>query len=55
MTFADLPRGERLFLDANPMVYHFGSYPPLGAGMQAFVPAHREPGIDSLYFDPCSE
>lgn len=27
MTFADLAPGERLFLDANPLVYHFGSHP----------------------------
>jgi hypothetical protein len=27
MTFADLAGGERLFLDANPLVYHFGSHP----------------------------
>jgi predicted nucleic acid-binding protein len=31
MTFADLPGGERLFLDANPLVYHFGSHPVLGS------------------------
>ena len=30
MTFADLSGGERLFLDANLMVYHFGSHPLLG-------------------------
>lgn len=30
MTFADLSRGERLFLDANVMVYHFGPHPTLG-------------------------
>jgi predicted nucleic acid-binding protein len=30
MTFADLSRGERLFLDANPLVYHFGSHSLLG-------------------------
>jgi predicted nucleic acid-binding protein len=30
MTFADLSGGERLFLDANPLVYYFGSHPLLG-------------------------
>jgi hypothetical protein len=30
MTFADLPSGERLFLDANPPVYHFGAHHVLG-------------------------
>ncbi len=30
MTFADLLGGERLFLDANPMIYHFGGHPVLG-------------------------
>jgi predicted nucleic acid-binding protein len=30
MTFTDLSGGERLFLDANPLVYHFGSQSVLG-------------------------
>ena len=30
MTFADFYGGERLFLDANPMVYHFVAHPVLG-------------------------
>jgi predicted nucleic acid-binding protein len=29
MIFADLSSGERLFLDANPLVYHFSGHPLL--------------------------
>ncbi len=31
MTFDDIPLGASLFLDANPLVYHFASDPDLGA------------------------
>jgi len=27
MTFADLVGGESIFLDANPLVYHFAPHP----------------------------
>ena len=30
MIFADLPNGAAVFLDANPLVYHFGPHPLLG-------------------------
>jgi hypothetical protein len=30
MTFADLAAGEKVFLDANPLVYHFAADPNLG-------------------------
>jgi predicted nucleic acid-binding protein len=30
MTFADLPRGESVFLDANILIYHFQPHPLLG-------------------------
>ena len=30
MTFADVSAGESLFLDANPLVYHFAPDPLLG-------------------------
>jgi predicted nucleic acid-binding protein len=30
VTFADVPAGEVLFLDANPLVYHFGPDPAFG-------------------------
>lgn len=30
MTFTDLVDGESVFLDANPLVYHFGPHPILG-------------------------
>jgi hypothetical protein len=31
MTFADLPAGASVFVDANPFVYHFAPDPNLGA------------------------
>ena len=37
MTFADLAGGERLFLDANPLVYHFGSHPDWGAASTQLI------------------
>jgi predicted nucleic acid-binding protein len=30
VNFADLPDGESIFLDANPLVYHFAPHPTLG-------------------------
>jgi hypothetical protein len=27
MTFADLAAGDAIFLDANPLVYHFAPHP----------------------------
>jgi hypothetical protein len=30
MTFADLPAGASIFLDANTLVYHFGPHPVFG-------------------------
>lgn len=30
MTFADLPANDRVFLDANPLVYHFAPHPNFG-------------------------
>ena len=31
MTFADIPTGASVFLDANALVYHFTSHDALGA------------------------
>ena len=31
MTFANLPAGASIFLDANPLVYHFAPDPHFGA------------------------
>jgi predicted nucleic acid-binding protein len=31
MTFADLPAGASIFLDANPLVYHFAPDPKFAA------------------------
>ena len=30
MTFADLAVGDAVFLDANPLVYHFAPHPSFG-------------------------
>ena len=37
MTFADIPSGESVFLDANVFVYNFGPDPVLG-GFSIWVP-----------------
>ena len=31
MTFADLPAGASVFVDANPLVYHFRAGPQPGS------------------------
>ena len=31
MTFAEIPAGEAIFLDANTLVYHFASHPSFGS------------------------
>jgi predicted nucleic acid-binding protein len=37
MTFADLPAGESIFLDANTLVYHFGPHPIFGPACNQLV------------------
>jgi predicted nucleic acid-binding protein len=37
MTFADLVGGESIFLDANPLVYHFAPHPTLGPACTQLV------------------
>jgi predicted nucleic acid-binding protein len=37
MTFADLPAGEPIFLDANTLVYHFGPHPVFGTACQQLM------------------
>lgn len=37
MTFADVPSGEVLFLDANPLVYHFAPHPALGPACTGLI------------------
>ena len=37
MIFADLLNGERVFLDANPLVYHFTNDPALGAACTELI------------------
>jgi predicted nucleic acid-binding protein len=37
MTFADLVGGESIFLDANPLVYHFAPHPTLGAACTQLI------------------
>jgi predicted nucleic acid-binding protein len=31
MTFADIPAGQAIFVDANPLIYHFSAHPRYGA------------------------
>jgi predicted nucleic acid-binding protein len=37
MIFTDLPNGAAVFVDANPLVYHFSRHPQLGAACTAFL------------------
>ncbi|MEX0713622.1 MAG: type II toxin-antitoxin system VapC family toxin [Pirellulales bacterium] len=37
MIFADLPAGARVFLDANHLIYYFGSHPTFGAACSQLV------------------
>jgi predicted nucleic acid-binding protein len=37
MTFADVPAGLALFLDANILVYHFTAHPTMGAACTALL------------------
>ena len=37
MTFADLPAGASVFVDANTLVYHFQPHPVLGAACTDLV------------------
>ena len=37
MTFADLPRSEAIFVDANTLIYHFTNHPKFGPACTALV------------------
>lgn len=37
MTFADLAKGARVFLDANTLVYHFSPHPVFGSACNELV------------------
>jgi predicted nucleic acid-binding protein len=37
MTFADIPAGSSIFLDANALVYHFAPHPTMGAACSALL------------------
>ena len=37
MTFADLQRGDAIFVDANTLIYHFTNHPKFGAACTALV------------------
>jgi uncharacterized protein len=37
MTFADIPQGVSVFIDANPFVYHFGPHPVLAPACTALL------------------
>jgi hypothetical protein len=47
MTFASIPSGARVFLDANTLVYHFVAHPQFGVACTAAM--HLSPScIDSF-------
>lgn len=37
MTFADVPAGTSVFIDANPLVYHFAPHPLLGPAASQLI------------------
>jgi predicted nucleic acid-binding protein len=37
MTFADLPTGDAVFVDANALIYHFTNHPKYGAACTALL------------------
>jgi predicted nucleic acid-binding protein len=37
MTFADIPQGVSVFIDANPFVYHFGPHPVYAPACTTFL------------------
>jgi predicted nucleic acid-binding protein len=37
MTFSQIPAGEAVFLDANPLIYHFANHPQFGAACTQLV------------------
>ena len=37
MIFTALPTGAAVFVDANPLIYHFSGHPQFGAACTAFL------------------
>jgi predicted nucleic acid-binding protein len=37
MTFDDIPAGQAVFVDANPLIYHFSAHPKYGAACTSLV------------------
>lgn len=48
MKFADLPAGERVFLDANPLVHYFAPDPNLGPSCRALLARIQIQQIEAL-------
>ena len=55
MTFADLSAGESIFLDANPLVYHFAPDPLFGPACNQLIARAGNGDIHRLHFDTCSQ
>ena len=52
MTFAQIPAGAAIFLDANTLVYHFANHPNFGAACTQLVKRieqHELPGFISTH------
>ena len=52
MTFAQIPAGAAIFLDANTLVYHFANHPNFGAVCTQLVKRieqHQLPGFISTH------
>ena len=52
MTFAQIPAGAAIFLDANTLVYHFANHPNFGAVCTQLVKRieqHQLPGFSSTH------
>lgn len=48
MTFADLPVGAIVFLDANPLIYHFAPHPILAAPCSQLLTRIRKQEIQAF-------
>jgi predicted nucleic acid-binding protein len=52
MTFAQIPAGAAVFLDANTLVYHFANHPTFGPACTQLVQRieqHQLPGFISTH------
>jgi hypothetical protein len=55
MTFADIPQGVSVFIDANPFVYHFGPHPIYAPSVHRFSGADQSPRGSRFYVCLCVE